>query len=308
MLIPAAAIANSHGGYSFATVTPTTVAPGDYITVEFEYTVNITEGTASLWEVFFDGITGNRFAGVLLASGNPAVSSGDNTLYVQVFVQIPEAVENGQYPVDIFSCAWDFQPVNAFQWYVLPEPGTPITITVGQQDTTPPEITCPDDFTVYVNPGETEAVATFEVTSTDDVSAPEDIVIVCEPASGSTFQLGDTEVICTATDEAGNQATCSFIVTVEEQAVLDFFDAAVVDGTLVGIGNRPAVAQFRLDLMRILLEIGDVLIQEGRINFARFLLELAYDFTDGRPQPLDLVEGQAAPELAVRIRALIDSL
>jgi len=60
--------------------------------------------------------------------------------------------------------------------------------------------------------------------------------------------------------------------------------------------------------MRILLETADALIVEGRVDFARFLLELAYDFTDGQPRPQDLVQGQAAPELATKIQALIDSL
>ena len=97
-------------------------------------------------------------------------------------------------------------------------------------------------------------------------------------------------------------------VEVEEQDILDFLDASVADGTLVGRGAVPAVAEFRLDLMRTLLEVADLLVLEGQVDLARFFLELAYDFTDGQPQPLDLVEGQAAQELATKIQALIDSL
>jgi hypothetical protein len=40
------------------------------------------------------------------------------------------------------------------------------------------------------------------------------ITISCEPASGSEFPVGDTEVECSATDEAGNTGTESFTVTV----------------------------------------------------------------------------------------------
>jgi hypothetical protein len=36
----------------------------------------------------------------------------------------------------------------------------------------------------------------------------------CVPASGSTFPVGATTVTCTATDAAGNSATCTFTVTV----------------------------------------------------------------------------------------------
>lgn len=91
---------------------------------------------------------------------------------------------------------------------------TQVIRTVIVQDTIDPVITCPDDFTVYVNPGETEAVVEFEVTATDDVSDAVDIAIVCNPTSGSTLALGETVVNCTATDEAGNQATCTFTITV----------------------------------------------------------------------------------------------
>ena len=41
-----------------------------------------------------------------------------------------------------------------------------------------------------------------------------DVQAVCTPNSSSTFSLGDTTVNCTATDDAGNQATTSFKVSV----------------------------------------------------------------------------------------------
>jgi hypothetical protein len=40
--------------------------------------------------------------------------------------------------------------------------------------------------------------------------------VACSPASGSTFQLGDTVVTCTATDEAGNTSSATFTVTVKD--------------------------------------------------------------------------------------------
>jgi hypothetical protein len=46
----------------------------------------------------------------------------------------------------------------------------------------------------------------------DDVGG--NITISCDPASGSVFPIGDTEVECSATDEAGNTGTASFTVTV----------------------------------------------------------------------------------------------
>ena len=44
----------------------------------------------------------------------------------------------------------------------------------------------------------------------------ESLTVTCQPESGSEFQEGDTTVVCTAADEAGNVAaeSCNFKVTV----------------------------------------------------------------------------------------------
>jgi hypothetical protein len=41
------------------------------------------------------------------------------------------------------------------------------------------------------------------------------VSVTCDPASGSTFPIGETTVDCSATDQAGNQATGSFKVTIK---------------------------------------------------------------------------------------------
>ncbi len=225
MLMPAVALADTHLGYVYAEVTPPgPVAPGDTITVEFQYDVDISYGGPSLWEVFFDGVKGDRYApAAVTKSGLKSVITGPNKLTVTVDLTIPETTEHGQHTIDIFTCTWDYQPWD-YEWYELPGTDDSIEITVGQQD------------------------------------------------------------------------------------IFDFFDASVADGTLVGTAGLPQLAQFQLDLMRFLLEMADTLIVGGQLDFASFVLELAHSFTDGQPQPLDLVEGDAAPVLATRIQALIDSL
>jgi RHS repeat-associated protein len=50
--------------------------------------------------------------------------------------------------------------------------------------------------------------------ATDEVDG--EVPVNCDPASGSTFPIGTTTVTCTVTDKAGNEATASFNVTVEE--------------------------------------------------------------------------------------------
>jgi HYR domain len=46
----------------------------------------------------------------------------------------------------------------------------------------------------------------------DDVGG--NITISCDPPSGSVFPIGNTTVECSATDEASNEGTASFTVTV----------------------------------------------------------------------------------------------
>jgi hypothetical protein len=88
-----------------------------------------------------------------------------------------------------------------------------------EDDTTPPVLTVPDDMVVEAT-SEQGTEVTYNVTAEDNVDGTatleEDgttitqddvggnITITCEPPSGSEFPVGDTEVQCTATDEAGN--------------------------------------------------------------------------------------------------------
>jgi hypothetical protein len=76
----------------------------------------------------------------------------------------------------------------------------------------------------------------------DDVGG--DITISCNPPSGSTFPMGSTEVQCTATDEAGNTGTASFMITV---AFTCQGEPATIVGTpgnddLSGTGARDVIA------------------------------------------------------------------
>ena len=78
-------------------------------------------------------------------------------------------------------------------------------------DTTPPDLSVPPDVTNEAT-GPNGAFHDFVATATDLVDpAP---VVVCVPASGSLFPIGDTVVTCTATDASGNFSTGTFIKTV----------------------------------------------------------------------------------------------
>jgi hypothetical protein len=69
-----------------------------------------------------------------------------------------------------------------------------------------PVLTLPEDIVVDAT-SPAGAVVTYDVTATDNG------VVNCNPASGSTFPLGTTAVVCTATSATGT-ATGSFNVTV----------------------------------------------------------------------------------------------
>ena len=86
------------------------------------------------------------------------------------------------------------------------------TFTV--QDTTPPTIDVPSDFSVSATG--TATPVTFDVTATDSVDS--NVAISCDHPSGSGFPVGATTVTCTATDDSSNTATGSFIVSVDRAA------------------------------------------------------------------------------------------
>jgi hypothetical protein len=77
-------------------------------------------------------------------------------------------------------------------------------------DTTPPQITCPANISKPVDLGKCTASPTFAPTISDNCS----VSAVCSPPSGSAFPIGTTTDTCTATDQAGLTASCSFNVTV----------------------------------------------------------------------------------------------
>ncbi len=81
-----------------------------------------------------------------------------------------------------------------------------VTVT----DSSVPTVTCPGDIATVAT-SEAGAVVTYQASATDAGGIAS---LVCVPASGSTFALGETAVTCTATDNAGNTASCSFKVTI----------------------------------------------------------------------------------------------
>ena len=89
---------------------------------------------------------------------------------------------------------------------------TNCSFTVTIIDNQPPTIVCPANVTVGAASGQTSAIVNYPAPTASD-NCP-GVIVVCSPASGSSFPLGATTVNCTATDASGNQAGCSFTVFV----------------------------------------------------------------------------------------------
>jgi len=91
------------------------------------------------------------------------------------------------------------------------------TTVVDVVDTTAPAVDQPADIIGVEATSASGATVSFtNPAATDIVDGA--VSTACAPASGSTFALGDTTVICTATDNAGNSASVSFNVNVVDTA------------------------------------------------------------------------------------------
>ncbi len=93
-----------------------------------------------------------------------------------------------------------------------PMPGNESGMAMTTVNNAPPVVTCPANITVNNTTGQCSAVVSFSATATDEPGCF--VPIPCVPPSGSTFPVGTTAVTCTATDAAGQTASCGFSVTV----------------------------------------------------------------------------------------------
>lgn len=81
------------------------------------------------------------------------------------------------------------------------------------EDITAPIIIVPSDFTVSAMSLFGSSVP-FSVSALDDIDGV--VSTTCTPPSRSTFAIGSTTVICTATDSAGNIGSASFVISVQD--------------------------------------------------------------------------------------------
>jgi len=77
-------------------------------------------------------------------------------------------------------------------------------------DNEPPTVSCPANVTVGCSVNALEPISYPAPTASDNCSGG---TVICNPPSGSLFPIGTSNVTCTATDAAGNSASCTFSVT-----------------------------------------------------------------------------------------------
>jgi hypothetical protein len=106
-------------------------------------------------------------------------------------------------------------------------------------DDTPPSIICPGTFVTNVPSGVTKLAVSYPTPAASDNCGLQ--TISCTPPSGSTFRLGTTPVVCTATDITGHTNTCVFNVTVMEAANACLFTLEATNVTLLSKGGSKSV-------------------------------------------------------------------
>jgi hypothetical protein len=153
-------------------------------------------------------------------------------------------------------------------------------------DTTPPVVKVPGPITTNAT-GPAGATVVYTATATDDLDPHPSLV--CKPPSGSVFPIGDTKVICTATDFSKNSASASFTVHVKG-APEQIGDLMTVVNTL----GPPVIPQLKT-LLHTFLQRGLAAAQAGDAKTAAYYVS-TFIKTVGdlaRPPRPQITQGQA---------------
>ncbi|MFS4481431.1 HYR domain-containing protein, partial [Hyunsoonleella sp. 2307UL5-6] len=115
-------------------------------------------------------------------------------------------------------------------WTVTDESGNTATCeqTITVVDGELPELVCPPALTVNVDPGTCEATNV----SLGDLNVEDCTDVIISNDAPSTFPIGETTVIWTATDLAGNSQTCEQLVTVIDNIPPTFEEPLPTDVTV----------------------------------------------------------------------------
>ncbi len=114
-------------------------------------------------------------------------------------------------------------------------------------DGTAPSIdSCPDDISLVAT-GTCTATATWSDPTFSD-SCDATLSITSSHASGNSFPVGTTTVTVTATDDAGNEVSCSFDITVTDEAP-PVFNSCPTDITVVADAECGGIATWSIPIV-----------------------------------------------------------
>jgi hypothetical protein len=147
-----------------------------------------------------------RTAGLLTAQLVLSEASGDITMYTtsQSSTQhfVTQGIQNSTGTAAVFI------PGRVKAQYALANDA--VRFTTHRPDSESPVLHAPSAMTVNATMP-SGAVVDFDVTATDNEGVTS---LTCDPATGSTFAIGDHAATCTAADAAGNSASATFAVRV----------------------------------------------------------------------------------------------
>jgi uncharacterized repeat protein (TIGR01451 family) len=166
-----------------------------------------------------------------IAFSKASVANGETA----VFTIVVKVAANAVHGTVISNSATTSSDIND------PTPGNNTGTATTTVDPIAPVITCPANITQSTDPNQCSAVVNYTTTATDNCGSA---TVICNPPSGSAFPKGTTTVNCTATDTAGNTASCSFTVTVNDTQAPTITCPAMVTSVTPDIGGRSAVVTY----------------------------------------------------------------
>ena len=182
-----------------------TDATGNSATCSFTVTITDDEGPQI---DAMDDITVNTDAGICGAVVSFETPAATDNCGIESVIMTEGLTSGSEFPVGkttITFTATDTAGLTAT---------TSFTVTV--IDNEAPTIECPEDITVNVAFGTTSSIVEYETVNVTDNCGETTITMTSGIASGGEFPLGDTTITYTVTDINGNESTCQFTVTIEE--------------------------------------------------------------------------------------------
>jgi hypothetical protein len=121
------------------------------------------------------------------------------------------------YPTDAFPTGRyrfhvEYKPLFGGLFDVIATVSLDITFGDVPDDETPPVITVPSSVVANATSPDGAAVS-YAASAVDEVDGP--VAVDCSPPPGTLFEIGSTQVTCTASDAAGNAVSASFDVYVK---------------------------------------------------------------------------------------------